>query len=145
MNTLKVFVIILCAVLFDFTIGVKLNCEIRKNYFYRDLFNGLPVTLAPGVRACGFEVDNNTSLNLEVDLKDDNILETALVYSTTKSVPVLTPELYKKIPYLKTCGFYRVPQINISRDWFKYSKSLETLFFNKNEILLFPSGKFVDL
>ncbi len=87
MNRIKIFVIILSAILFDFSICVKLNCELRNNWKYQELFKGL-VVLAPGTRVCGFEDDNNTSLNLEVDLEDDNILETALVYTTTKSVPV---------------------------------------------------------
>jgi Leucine-rich repeat (LRR) protein len=145
MNRLKAFVVILSAVFFDFTIGVKLNCELRNNWNYQELFNDLAVVLGPGTRVCGFEDDNNASLNLEVDLEDDKILATALVYTTTRSVPVLTPKLYKNLRYLKTCGFYKVPQINISRDWFKYSENLETLFFYKNEIPTLPSGKFVNL
>jgi hypothetical protein len=69
MNSLKLLIVLLNAVYFDFTFGVKLNCDVQNNWDYQELFQYLGITLGPGIGVCDFKDDNNRSLNLEIDLK----------------------------------------------------------------------------
>jgi hypothetical protein len=81
--------------------GYKLNCEIKSDRNYRDLFKALPATFKGNAKICGFQDGNATvDLNLDGNLNESSSVQT-VVYTTT-SIPILPAELYKKLPGLKT-------------------------------------------
>jgi hypothetical protein len=110
-----------------FVSGYKLNCEIRRDRNYRELFKASPTTLKNNAKVCGFQ-NGNSTVDLELDGNLNGIRSEEIVVYTTTSIPIFPAELYKKLPGLKTCGFFNIRNINISQNWFDHSGNL-SLFF----------------
>jgi hypothetical protein len=136
--------ILFVVILLKFISAYNLNCEIRSDQNYRELFKAIPTTFQGNGKVCGFQ-DGNATVDLVLDgnLNGSGSIETVVYIST--SISILPAELYKEHPGLKTSCFFNIRNINISQNWFKHSGSLENLFFYKNEIPTLRGGNFVNL
>jgi Leucine-rich repeat (LRR) protein len=139
--------IILVISFFNFAGSIKVDCGIRSDPDFQGLFEDLKYYFAPNSQVCGFKVDRSeNSSEINLDFPVDNKTEHLTFIYTTTSIPILPAELFKRFPDKSLgCGFYKLPSIEIERDWFKYAGNLSNLFFNQNRIPKLDSGKFVDL
>jgi hypothetical protein len=139
--------VILVISFFNFAGSVKVDCEIEKDPYYQNLFDGLSYYFAPNGQNCGFKVDrseNSSEIYFDFPV-DDKTRYLTFIYTTT-SIPILPAEMFHRFPDKKlSCGFYNLASIEIERDWFRHAGNLRNLFFSKNQIPKLEGEKFVDL
>lgn len=137
---ISIFIII---VYFKTASSVKLDCQIPENPDYRQRFETSRIYTRESLK-CSFSADDKDALHIDSNLKINNSLIT-LFYSST-SVPILTAELYEKLPTIRFCVFNNISKIfTIDREWFQHSGNLKELFFLDNRIPKLDGGKLVDL
>jgi protein toll len=146
MRSFKIFFIFIASCSISAAL-IEVDCEIRKNPYYQDLFDGLNYFFDPGSQICDFKVnESESSSEINLDFPVDNQTEYLTFIYTNTSIPILPAELFQEFPdkYL-TVGFYNLASIEIERDWFKHSENLSYLLFYQNRIPRLEGGKFVDL
>jgi Leucine-rich repeat (LRR) protein len=139
--------LILIVNLLGSTESVKVDCGLKEDPANQEFFEDLEDYLTPNGQICGFKIDgskNSSEINFDFPV-DGNTGDLTFIYTTT-SIPILPAELFRKFSN-KTlgCGFYKLPEAKIERDWFKHAGNLEHLFFRENQIPKLGGGKFVDL
>jgi Leucine-rich repeat (LRR) protein len=127
--------------------SIEIDCEIRGDPNYQNLFENMEYYLKPDNKTCGFKVnESESSSEINFDFPVDNQTDYLSFIYTNTSIPILPAELFQKFAD-KTlgCGFFNLASIKIERDWFKHSENLSNLFFFNNWIPKLEAGKFLDL
>jgi Leucine-rich repeat (LRR) protein len=139
--------LILIVNLLGSTESIEVDCGLKEDPANQKMLKDLKDYLRPNSQVCGFKIDgskNSSEINFDFPV-DGNTGDLTFIYTTT-SIPILPAELFRKFPEKTlSCGFYKLPETKLERDWFKHSGNLKHLFFSKNQIPKLEGRKFVDL
>jgi hypothetical protein len=114
--------------------SIEVDCEIKTDPYYRNLFDGLNYYFDVKSQHCGFKVDESeSSSEINFDFLLDNETKLLSFIYTNTSIPILPAELFREFPdKILFGGFYNLASIEIERDWFKHSENLRHLLFYQN-------------
>lgn len=130
---------------FQFITSFKLSCGLEWDKKYRKIVNAVATYNSYG---CGFLFNESSEVSNELNVlhkpkKSDGDVKT-LLYELT-SVPVITPQIWKKFPNLTSVVFYNLSNSKINNDWFKTGQTLVRLGFLTNNFPILESYKFVNI